>query len=213
MAINSLSTGWRPGVCTSSTRPTAPYEGQVIYETDTDLSYVWGGAAWQQVSGGTAVGNSGLVFVASSTVGAGVTTHAVSNCFSSLYDNYKITWAGGVGTNPVAVSMQLGASTTGYYQGLQYVTYSTGAVSSISTNNGSSWQYAGEASPSMCAIDLDLFNPFLAKFSTIFGGYSGTVGGSISGYHGVATSYTGFSIIVAGNTITGGTVTVYGYRK
>lgn len=46
MAINSLSTGFRPGVCTSSTRPTAPYEGQQIYETDTDLLRIWNGSAW-----------------------------------------------------------------------------------------------------------------------------------------------------------------------
>ena len=46
MAINSLSTGFRPGVCTSSTRPTAPYEGQQIYETDTDKTLVWTGSAW-----------------------------------------------------------------------------------------------------------------------------------------------------------------------
>ena len=46
MAINSLSTGFRPGVCTSSTRPTAPYEGQVIYETDTDKLLVWNATAW-----------------------------------------------------------------------------------------------------------------------------------------------------------------------
>ena len=50
MAINSLSTGWRPGVCTSSTRPTAPYEGQVIYETDTDKTLVWNGSAWLYLS-------------------------------------------------------------------------------------------------------------------------------------------------------------------
>jgi hypothetical protein len=53
MAINSLSTGWRPGVCTSSTRPTAPYEGQQIYETDTDKLLVWNGSAWIVVNGGT----------------------------------------------------------------------------------------------------------------------------------------------------------------
>lgn len=50
MAINSLSTGFRPGVCTSSTRPTAPYEGQVIYETDTDKTLVWNGSAWLYLS-------------------------------------------------------------------------------------------------------------------------------------------------------------------
>lgn len=48
MAISSaLGTGsLTPGVCTSSTRPTAPFEGQVIYETDTDRILVWNGTAW-----------------------------------------------------------------------------------------------------------------------------------------------------------------------
>lgn len=36
----------KPGVCTSSTRPASPYEGQVIYETDTDKVLVWTGSAW-----------------------------------------------------------------------------------------------------------------------------------------------------------------------
>lgn len=50
MAINSLSTGFRPGVCTSSTRPTAPYEGQTIFETDTDLLRIWNGSAWRTLA-------------------------------------------------------------------------------------------------------------------------------------------------------------------
>lgn len=50
MAINSLSTGFRPGVCTSSTRPTAPYEGQTIFETDTDLLRIWNGSAWKTLA-------------------------------------------------------------------------------------------------------------------------------------------------------------------
>ena len=239
MAISNNSTGLRPGVCTSTTRPTAPYEGQMIYETDTDKTLFWNGSAWVNVNSvspdftgtptaptATAGTNTtqlantefantagGLVYIASSTVGTGVTTHAVSNCFSTTYDNYKITYAAGVGSNPVAISMQLGASVTGYYQSLQYVTYSTGLLSAGGVNNGSTWGYIGEASPSMTAINVDVHSPFLAKFSTMFGGYSGTVGGTISGYHGVATSYTGFTLATAGNTMTGGTVTVYGYRK
>jgi hypothetical protein len=36
----------KPGVCTSSTRPASPYDGQVIYETDTDAVKVWDGSAW-----------------------------------------------------------------------------------------------------------------------------------------------------------------------
>ena len=36
----------KPGVCTSSTRPASPYDGQMIYETDTDKTLVWNGTAW-----------------------------------------------------------------------------------------------------------------------------------------------------------------------
>lgn len=46
MAISSNATGLRPGVCTSTTRPTTPYTGQIIYETDTGYLRVWDGSAW-----------------------------------------------------------------------------------------------------------------------------------------------------------------------
>ena len=46
MSISSNSTGLRPGVCTSSTRPTAPYIGQHIFETDTGKRLVWDGSIW-----------------------------------------------------------------------------------------------------------------------------------------------------------------------
>lgn len=32
--------------CTSTTRPTAPFEGLDIYETDTDIEYTYSGSAW-----------------------------------------------------------------------------------------------------------------------------------------------------------------------
>ena len=46
IGASSLS---KPGVCTSSTRPATPYEGQMIYETDTDKVLVWNGTAWTMV--------------------------------------------------------------------------------------------------------------------------------------------------------------------
>lgn len=45
--------GIRQGVCTSTTRPTVPYEGQMIYETDTDLLRIWNGSAWRTLAFGT----------------------------------------------------------------------------------------------------------------------------------------------------------------
>ena len=48
MAISNNSTGLRPGVCTSTTRPSAPYTGQKIYETDTKNELTWDGSAWSR---------------------------------------------------------------------------------------------------------------------------------------------------------------------
>jgi len=46
MGISNVSSGLRPGVCTSTTLPTTPYDGQVVYETDTDCFSVWNGSSW-----------------------------------------------------------------------------------------------------------------------------------------------------------------------
>jgi hypothetical protein len=59
-----------------------------------------------------------------------------------------------------------------------------------------------------------LFGPNLAKYTT-FGNCSYTAAtnaGNNSGIHAVATAFTSFAFIAA-STFTGGTITVYGYRK
>ena len=50
MSISSKATGLRPGVCTSTTRPSSPYTGFIIYETDTGYLRVWDGANWDYMS-------------------------------------------------------------------------------------------------------------------------------------------------------------------
>ena len=62
----------KPGVCTSSTRPAVPFEGQMIYETDTDKVLVYNGSAWYP-NWNTAWGMVGHV---SSSPGQTVTTIA-----------------------------------------------------------------------------------------------------------------------------------------
>lgn len=47
MAISNASSGFRAGVCTSTTRPSQPYIGQLIFETDTFAMNFWNGSAWQ----------------------------------------------------------------------------------------------------------------------------------------------------------------------
>ena len=46
MTISATTQGVRPGVCTSTNRPSAPFDGQVIYMTDVDQTAVWDGTQW-----------------------------------------------------------------------------------------------------------------------------------------------------------------------
>lgn len=56
--IESLDAAVSVTVCTSSTRPGSPFEGQAIFETDTSLSYVYDGSDWTAY--GSAGGGGGL---------------------------------------------------------------------------------------------------------------------------------------------------------
>lgn len=38
-------------ICTSTTRPSTPWSGQVIFETNTGLSFVWDGSSWKPAGG------------------------------------------------------------------------------------------------------------------------------------------------------------------
>jgi hypothetical protein len=218
MAINSLSTGFRPGVCTSSTRPTAPYEGQVIYETDTDLSYVWGGAAWQQVSGGTAVGNSGLVYIGAYSASA--TTLFIDGCFTSTYTNYVVTVqttaTGATGSFVFKLRASgTAVSTDYYYGGLQYFT--NAAATAAQGSNDTSITYSASSGTAYVYGTIQLSNPKVAQPTQIFidsnSYYSNYAGASIRGHHNLSTAYDGLQITMnTGGTITG-TLRVYGVRQ
>ena len=46
MTISATTQGLRMGVATSTSRPTVPFDGQVISETDTDSLSVYNGTSW-----------------------------------------------------------------------------------------------------------------------------------------------------------------------
>lgn len=50
MTISATTQGLRPGVVTSSNRPANPYDGMMIYETDTNLVRIYNGTAWKTLS-------------------------------------------------------------------------------------------------------------------------------------------------------------------
>ena len=68
MGISNFSTsGLKPGVCTSTTRPSAPYEGMMIYETDTDMVALWNGSAWRYIAASTPTNGTVLQVVSATT--------------------------------------------------------------------------------------------------------------------------------------------------
>lgn len=76
IGASSLS---KPGVCTSSTRPATPYEGQQIYETDTDKVLVYNGTAWKQVPTAATAGAVLQVVYGSTTTQNSTSTSAYTD--------------------------------------------------------------------------------------------------------------------------------------
>ena len=160
--------------------------------------------------------NSGLTYITQATIGSGVASASVAGCFSSTYDNYKIIVNGGVGSTAQAIALVLTGSATGYYGSTIVAAFSSATPSSNAANNATSWLYAGASGPNNNYLEVDVLGPNLAKTTAAFGPYivptTTGVGGMFAGYHDSLLQATGFSISVGG-TMTGGTITVYGYRK
>jgi hypothetical protein len=156
----------------------------------------------------------GLWLVKSQTVGAGVTSVNVTSCFTADYDSYKIVYDGGVASTFVTCSINLGASATGYYMSLPYVTYGSGVASGTSLSNATAFALCGAGDTNYIGVDLDVLGPNLARYTRVQGAYiANNESGSYTGIHKVATAYTGFTLSIIGGNATGGTISVYGYRK
>jgi hypothetical protein len=205
----------RPGVCTSSTRPASPYDGQVIYETDTDKTLVWNGSAWVYLSTSTA-NPVGLELITTQTIGSAVSSVTVSNCFSSTYDNYKITITGGTTTAEMQLNMTLGSSTASYYSAGNYVDFSTGSAGTSNVNNGSAWGRIGYGTTSGTLVaNLDVYGPYLSgvTYATALYSRNGNYFGTVTHLHNSTASYASFTVTTSTGTVTGGTIRVYGYKN
>ena len=108
MAFSSVigsSSVIKPGVVTSSTRPSSPFVGQLIYETDTARLAAYNGSAW--------ITQNGLQLIKIQTIGSAVSSVTVSDVFNSIYDNYLVQLSGGVGSTAQNLNLTLGATATG----------------------------------------------------------------------------------------------------
>lgn len=199
----------RAGVVTSGTRPSVPYAGQLIYETDTNRLAAYNGSAWATVNG--------LETVIAETTFTSASSVSVNNCFTSSYTNYLLIVNCTASSNQTALRMRVGGtdSTTGYYwANFNYDSNNTGT--SVSNNVNSSSNVIG-ADEFYCAVNI--YSPQLAQ-KTIFEGHgvralSGRADAWFTngrGMHDVATAYDGFTMFPFSGTMTG-RYSLYGYKK
>ena len=164
----------------------------------------------------TYLANAGLVYIKQETVGSGVATVTVSDAFSTTFDNYKIIYTGGNMSASTALVCRIGAASTGYYGAYVYGQSNTTSVFAANDNNTAFFTYAGGNSDTVSTFaSFDVLGPFTATqtqlfapavhYSVNFGSYNGVLIGT--------TSYTSFLLSPFTGTMTGGTITVYGYRK
>ena len=218
----------KPGVIdNTAARPASPYEGQVIFQKDTDQVLVWNGTAWvipnapaqnpmglelvttaTCSSGGTAVG--GVV-----TIGSNVSAVTVTNAFSSFYNSYRVVISGitisAIG-NSQFVTFNNSTGTTYKYLG-DFMDFSSTTKNPVASGAAIQGMWAGVSS-GVHSASMDIINPFLAMPTSMWGQSSGsTYGNEFRNYDTNAVSQTSFTFTQATTTMTGGTIRVYGYRN
>lgn len=162
-----------------------------------------------------AMDSIGLWLVKSQTIGTGVSSVTVTDAFSTKYDNYRITITKAGASASVSMCLNYGTSAVSYFGIETYTQYSAGTIT-VANNNNDTKQFIGltDASAASYNSSFDVFSPFLASPTQLTGQYYGRgFIGYFGGSHEVSNSYTSFKLFNESGTLTGGTITVYGYRK
>ena len=205
----------KPGVCTSTTRPTVPYEGQLIYETDTDRVAAYNGSAW--VYGFT----GGMSIIKPETSFSAATSVDVDSAFSSSFTNYKLVVNYTTTASGIRIRFRAGGSTvsTSTYNEQQMYGDNATTTSSRGANGGSIIVGNSSSGSFNSSFECMIYNPNVATPTTVmstnicsFTAYTAPIvlihGGNQTG----ATSYDGFNLFTGSGTMTG-TYTLYGLAK
>jgi len=213
----------KPGVCTSTTRPASPFDGQVIYETDTDRIAVYDSSSWVYKTRSAA--NEGLTFIGKTTFSA-VSSVNVDNVFSSSYENYKIIInLSSAGSQITGMRMRTTTTTeTGSVYCAQLRLWGNdGGNSRTDKAPGTSWDICWHHGPKQAAIEMTVANPNLTKETVITGtaanqyGLSqtnGVINQVFAGWIKDTVQYSGFTLMQnSGTDAITGTVRVYGWMN
>jgi len=159
-------------------------------------------------------GTAGTVSNGVVNVGTGNTTITVSNAFSALYDNYVVTYSGGVAAGGGNISLRLGATNTGYYAHLIYAQYaSTTPLALVPDNNATLFTRVGTINTTFAHLNVTITTPFLTTRTFVSSQWIGPIqSGNYQGFLDNALSYSAFDITFGGGAVTGGKIRVFGYK-
>ena len=209
----------KPGVCTSTTRPSVPYTGQLIFETDTSRLAVWTGSAWQYET--AAAGPPGLVYITGASFTTVTSISLPNNTFTSTYRNYRLVFQVTGYSTDATLSLRMRAggaddSTASYIGAFLGVDRNADTTRYLRTNNATSLSLGTTKSVVLTAITFDVVSPQLTAKTHLLGNiYNTDASGFQAAYNGsgtfdLSTSFDALSIIVASGTMTG-IYRVYGY--
>lgn len=208
--IGSLKTG----VCTSTTRPASPFEGQTIYETDTDLTKAYNGASWVNV-GATA---GAVTLVETLSPSAAATASFTTGKISSSYTYYTVFYS--LDKTFVTNLRSAGSTITASNYNSQVLGATTGAVNVNSTQSSRpSWENNLGVLPNPNANFFHVFNyaGSAAQFPTLvtpmtYLQWSGATYASLTGNWQYGTTQAFDSLIFTPNSGTfSGTIKLYGW--
>ena len=209
----------QPGVCTSTTRPASPYDGQVIYETDTDKIAVYDSSAWVYKTGTTAPTTPtapGLAFISTTTI-TSQTSVAFDNVFTSTYDNYLVMFDNFAGSVAADLRLQFryaGPTTqaASYYAAIDGYGYDGTAMTAKRQTNTSSLFVLAYSTGSDSCSEIVINNAHVQPNFTL------RTKNAASGYY-IGQGFSYGSIVALGFILTctsgsfSGKVRIYGYAK
>lgn len=157
----------------------------------------------------------GLWLVKTVTIGTGVSSVPVTGAFSSNYENYRIIMTNNSSSGSASHLLTLNNSSTLYYVSGHFFSWGGGGATAYSPSAQSSFVIsANNSAGNPAEFVIDLINPF-ATARTVGSVMSTSANGSsiFQMLNANSVSHTGFTLSKAGDTMTGGTIRVYGYRN
>jgi len=201
--VGSLKTG----VCTSTTRPAVPFDGQTISETDTDLLKLYNGTAWVSAGGMTLLSTTTLT-------GASTTISSIDQTYTAL--QIYITNAYSSVTTGYCRCYINGDSTAGNY--VSSTNRFRGGTSGLAddTFTWAGWPFHNSTASNFISVNLPNYASTTVKkvWSTFGRGLTDTVvgGWNGSGIWDNTAAITSLQFINSAGSWSAGTVLIYGVK-